>query len=81
MTGVQTCALPICFPVTIYVAVPGAIALLDDIKGEDWETNVLLDCNEAEVIPNDIAYPVGEVCSTSAENVYSKGIDLMYVVS
>ena len=33
MTGVQTCALPICFPVTIYVN--------DEIKADEtWKTHV-----------------------------------------
>ena len=41
MTGVQTCALPICFPVTIYVADSCLGTFMNEAKTREWYKNTL----------------------------------------
>ena len=50
MTGVQTCALPICFPVTIRSVILTAVVFVKEKEDSTWDIMLLMPVNAKIII-------------------------------
>ena len=79
MTGVQTCALPICFPVTISMLKTSYIRLIGDLSMieyvEMWEDGDKIRCiddSEKNTLKLNEVYTVDTSMNTTDNRVYVK---------